>query len=93
MSYKKPVSFNDKVRVLATPETEAIAVAGLIGIVYGETTPSITSVEVIGEITSDYAINVAFEENNETFWFVPELLEFAEHPQLVAAPIKMKKWF
>jgi hypothetical protein len=93
MTSKKPVTFQDKVRVIVTPETEARGVAGLVGVVYGETTPSVTSVEVIGELASDYAVNVVFDGNSETFWFVPELLEFADESGLVAAPTKMKKWF
>jgi hypothetical protein len=93
MSSKKPVSFQDKVKVIATPETKARNLAGLVGVVYGETTPSVTSVEVIGELASDYAINVAFEGTNEEFWFVPELLEFADESGTVVAPTKIKKWF
>jgi hypothetical protein len=93
MTFKKPVTFQDRVRVLVTPETEARGIAGLVGVVYGETTPSVTSVKVIGELASDYAVNVMFDGNSETFWFVPELLEFADEPLLVEAPKKMKRWF
>ena len=93
MSSKRPVSFSDKVRVFVTPETQARGVAGLVGAVYGETTPSVTAVEVIGEVTSDYAVNVVFDGNSETFWFVPELLEFADGSGLATTPTKMKRWF
>jgi hypothetical protein len=98
MPSKRPVSFADKVRVRATPETDARRVAGLVGVVYGETRPSVTSVTVIGAVTSDYAVNVHFEGQTETLWFAPELLEFADHapegePDLVAAPKEMKLWF
>jgi hypothetical protein len=50
-----------------------------VGHVYGQTTPSVTGVEVIGELTSDYAINVFFEDRHESFWFVPALVEFIDH--------------
>lgn len=51
---KQRISFDDNVRVLKTGETQAAGVAGFIGQVYGETTPSITSVNVIGDVTDDY---------------------------------------
>src|SRR5690242_2367588 len=98
MSNKRPVSFCDKVRVRATPQTEQRGVAGLVGVVYGETRPSVTGVEAVGEVTSDYAVNVHFEGRAETFWFAPELLEFVDEtpgtePRLVEAPKEMKLWW
>jgi len=72
-------SFGDNVRIRASAETHSKGVAGLTGQVYGQTTPSVTSVEVIGETTSDYAINVFFEDRNESFWFAPSLVEFVDH--------------
>ena len=53
--------------------------AGLVGQVYGETTPSVTGVSVIGHLTRDYAVNVHFEGRKETFWFASESLEFVDH--------------
>ncbi|HEY0099884.1 MAG TPA: hypothetical protein VGB76_13130 [Pyrinomonadaceae bacterium] len=53
--------------------------ADLIGNVQGETTPSVTGVEVIGELKDDYAVHVFFEERDEGFWFAPEILEFVDH--------------
>jgi hypothetical protein len=50
-----------------------------VGQVYGQTTPSVTGVEVIGEMNQDYAVNVHFEELNAEFWFAPELVEFMDH--------------
>jgi hypothetical protein len=73
------ISFGDNVRVRDTAATRTAGVAGLIGSVYGETTPSVTGVDVIGEITHDYAINVHFEERGEAFWFAPDQLEFVNH--------------
>ena len=73
------VSFGDNVRIRATKETDAAGVAGLTGQVYGETTPSVTKVEVIGALSTDFAIAVHFEKRNETLWFAPELVEFLDH--------------
>ena len=53
-----PVSFGDNVRVVDSEQTRALKVSGLTGQVYGETTPSITGVEVIRELKSDTAVNV-----------------------------------
>jgi len=75
MANTPAITFGDNVRVRATPDTEARGVAGLVGQVYGETTPSVTGVSVIGHLTRDYAVNVHFEGKKETFWFVSELLE------------------
>jgi hypothetical protein len=72
-------SFGDNVRMRSTPETEALGVAGRIGQVWGQTTPSVTGVAVVGRLDSDYAINVHFEGRAEILWFTPELLEFVDH--------------
>jgi hypothetical protein len=73
------ISFGDNVRVRKTPETEAAGVAVLEGQVYGETTPSVTNVEILGEPDSDFALNVYFEDRGGSFWFAPSLLEFIDH--------------
>ncbi len=79
MTAGEPISFGDNVRVRATAVTEARGLAGLVGQVHGETTPSVTGVEVIGQLTSDYAINVHFQERGEGYWFAPDLLDFVDH--------------
>ena len=73
-----PINFGDTVRIRDTPETRAFQVAGTIGTVYGETTPSVTSVELIGTSTDDYAVNVK-PENGDDFWIVVDLVEFIDH--------------
>lgn len=73
------IAFGDKVRIYTTLATEAAGVAGLVGQVYGETTPSMTAVEVIGQADDDYAINVFFQDRNQSFWFAAGLLEFVDH--------------
>ena len=74
-----PIGFGDSVRVLAAPVTEAAGLAGLQGQVLGETTPSVTGVDVVGSAVSDYAINVHFEELDRSIWFAPDLLELVDH--------------
>lgn len=76
---KSVILFGDHVRVLATSVTEELGLAGGLGQVYGWTTPSQTYVEVIGETSEDYAVNVFFDDRDEAHWFAPELLEFIDH--------------
>ena len=51
------------------------------GQVYGETTPSVTGIEVVGNLRDDFAINVFFESRDTSYWFAPELLEFLDHAE------------
>ena len=67
------------VRVRTTPFTEERGLAGFSGQVYGETTPSITSVEVIGQPKTNYAISVFFGSQKKSYWFASDLLEFVDH--------------
>jgi hypothetical protein len=73
------ITFGDEVRICATPATEALGIAGRIGIVYGATTPSVTDVSVVGESCDDYAVSVRIEGQDEQFWVAPALLEFVSH--------------
>ena len=68
--------------------------AGRTGPVHGDTTPSVTHVDVIGDAKDDYAINVFFEDRKETFWFAPELLELMDHGAGTEITLKgvPKKW-
>jgi hypothetical protein len=74
-----PITFGDTVRVLDTPAARARSIAGLSGEVFGHTTPSMTRVQVIGDLLSDYALAVHFKHLGESLWFAPELLEFVDH--------------
>jgi hypothetical protein len=42
-----PAGFGDNVRIVDCPETQAKGIAGLVGSVFGETTPSVTGVNGI----------------------------------------------
>lgn len=88
------ISFGDNVRVRDTPATVAAGLAGLSGSVSGHTTPSVTGVEVIGDLLADFAVNVHFTDRGESYWFAEQLLEFVDHApgteiQLAGVP---KKW-
>ncbi len=74
-----PARFGDHVRVRQAPETEAARIAGRIGTVYGVTTVSVTRVDVIGTASADTAVNVHFDEPNESVWLAPDLIEFVDH--------------
>ena len=79
MENRSGLSLGDNVKVRSTPETEARGIAGLRGQIYGETTPSVTGVQALGTLQSDYAINVSFEDRKESVWLAPELVEFVDH--------------
>lgn len=86
------ISFGDRVRVRATPETEQSGHADLVGQVYGFTTPSVTAVTVVGGQESDQAFNVHFDDRAETVWFAPHLLEFVDHSPGTDLAIGNKRW-
>lgn len=73
------LSFGDNVRVRSTPDTESHVIAGLRGQIYGETTPSVTGIQAIGQLRTDYAINVYFEDRKDSVWLSPDLVEFIDH--------------
>jgi hypothetical protein len=73
------ISFGDTVCIKTNPVTQSLGLAEKIGVVYGQTTPSATNIEVIGELKEDYAVNVHFDDLNKSFWFIEDLLEFVDH--------------
>jgi hypothetical protein len=88
------ISFGDNVRVRSTPITEQTGLAGLVGQVFGWTTPSVSGAKVVGNPSTDYAISVFFEEPRGQYWFASDLLEFVGHApgteaRVIGAP---KKW-
>src|SRR5215467_12253269 len=87
------IAFGDNVKVRDTQVTRARSLSGLKGQVYGHTTPSITRVEVIGDLTSDFALNVHFPELGQAFWFAPELLDFIDHGACTVIRVgTVKEW-
>lgn len=73
------ISFGDRVRIRSIEGTEILGIAGQMGIVNGRTTPSLSSVEVIGKSTKDVAIAVTLEAQTKQLWFAEEVLEFVDH--------------
>ena len=71
-------AFADRVRIKASEETERLGLAGREGQVYGWTTPSVTGVSVIGSTADDHAVNVHFDELDESFWFAEDLVEMLD---------------
>jgi len=68
-------TFGNKVMIKNSPQTVEKGLAGKIGVIFGETTPSMINFEIIGTPKEDYAISVHFDDLGESFWFDAELLE------------------
>jgi len=68
-------NFGNKVRIKKTPETEEKSLANKEGEVFGQTTPSMMDLEVIGNLKEDFAVNVHFEDLDKSFWFTKDLIE------------------
>lgn len=74
------IQFGDEVRIVRTGETEAHGYAGRTGMCLGFTTPSITSVTVVGKAADDKALNVGFDDQAVLdAWFATGLVEFVSH--------------
>ncbi|WP_417608464.1 hypothetical protein [Owenweeksia hongkongensis] len=87
-------TFGNKVRIKRTAETIEKGLAQKEGEVYGQTTPSMMDFEVIGNLKEDFAINVHFEDLNESFWFTEDLIESLDNGQGVEITLDGidKKW-
>ena len=70
----------DRVRILNTAATERSGHAGLEGLCYGFTTPSVTGVAAIGADGADLAFSVGFPETEPAeAWFTAECVEVIDH--------------
>lgn len=72
------MQFGDNVKIISNAETTQSGFDGKTGQIYGETTPSVTNVHVIGTTPRDFALNVYFAEDNRDAWFSEECLEFID---------------
>ena len=84
----------DRVKIAQTAETKKLGVGGLVGIVYGFTTPSSGQVEdqeIIGKPEDDTAYCVNFENTEQTLWFADHLVEFIDHNPGLEVEIGGKK--
>jgi hypothetical protein len=73
------IQFGDRVRILSDRATEECGLAGKVGEVYGQTTPSSTNPTIIGTPLKDYAVSVFFEDTREQHWFPEHLVELIDH--------------
>ena len=73
------LDFGDNVRIKASPEAEALGIAGRLGSFYGFTTPSVSGIAVVGSKAEDLAYSISIEEMNRQFWLAPDLIEFVDH--------------
>lgn len=73
------LTMGDNVRMRDTGLTRALGVAGKSGTIDGETKPSVSGVEVLGQLSEDYAVAVFFNDLALTFWFPADLVEFVDH--------------
>ncbi|MDX1499501.1 MAG: hypothetical protein R3176_06370 [Woeseiaceae bacterium] len=86
------VSFGDTVRIVDAEITRELGIAGFVGTVYGETTPSSSGVEVFGELRTDTAVNVFFEDLDKAYWLAPDLVEFVDHGGGATFEIGGEEW-
>jgi uncharacterized protein YndB with AHSA1/START domain len=76
------VSFGDRARVVETPLTLGLGVAGAIGTVVGHTTPSLAyATDIVGESALDVAVGLSLEDraSDSVVWIAAELVEFVDH--------------
>ena len=73
--------FGDIVRIRQTPETLQAEIAGLVGTMYGFTTPSVTGVATVGALADDLALNVHVDSLGQAFWLDPSDIELVERPE------------
>jgi len=87
-------TFGNKVQIKRTPETEKKGLAEKVGKIYGQTTPSLMDIEIIGTPKEDVAFNVHFEDLNESFWFAEDLLEYVDNGEgaVITLAGVDKKW-
>jgi hypothetical protein len=87
-------SFGNKVKIKDSPETQEKGLAGKVGEVYGQTTPSMMDFEIIGTPKDDFAVNVYFEDLKDSYWFDADLLETIDDGQgsVITLDGVDKKW-
>ena len=68
-------SFGSKVKIKDSPVTRDKGLAGKVGDVYGQSTPSMMDFEIIGTPKDDFAVNVYFGDLQTAYWFDADLLE------------------
>ena len=87
-------SFGNKVKIKDSAETREKGLAGKVGDVYGQTTPSMMDFEIIGTPKDDFAVNVYFDDLQTSYWFDADLLETIDDGQgsVITLDGVDKKW-
>lgn len=87
-------SFGSKVKIKDSPVTREKGLAGKVGEVYGQTTPSMMDFEIIGTPKDDFAVNVYFDDLQTSYWFDADLLETIDDGQgsVITLDGVDKKW-
>ncbi len=76
------LDFGDNVRIKASPEAEALGIAGRLGSFYGFTTPSVSGIAVVGSKAEDLAYSISIEEMNRQSERVREIMNQRKQGQL-----------
>lgn len=87
-------SFGYKVRIRDSALTLEKGLAGKIGEIHGQTTPSMMDFEIIGTPKEDVALAVYFEDLQTEYWFDTDLLEFIDSGEgsVITLDGVNKKW-
>lgn len=72
--------FGDHIRILSTPETLELSIAGKEGQVIDEKHLSFLNIEVIGDPDTDFVLHVYLVDIKEALWLAPGLLEHQDKP-------------
>ncbi len=73
------LTMGDNVKMRDTDLTRALGIAGAAGSILGETRPSVSGVDVLGEVADDFAVCVHINTLDLEFWFAADLIEFVDH--------------
>ena len=73
------LTMGDNVMMRDTDLTRALGIARATGSIFGETRPSTSGVEVMGDCADDFAVCVHLDSLKLEFWFSADLVEFVDH--------------
>jgi hypothetical protein len=90
---EQPLTYGDTVRVRTTKEALAAGLAGLVGIVHGQTVPSSSGQEVALTPRIDYAVGVYFDELEQLIFLPHDVLEFIDHGPGQAVSLKTNRGY
>ncbi len=88
------IQFSDHVRIKDNPVTTKLKINGKTGTVFGDSKPSVSKVEVIGNLEEDYAIYVSLTDSKDSYWMPEDYAEVLDHgvgTQAKIGDIKLEK--